>query len=1060
MSDPKIGSRSGALRALLAGGASALAFLSVVPTAAHAQEASQAGDTEASEEDEIVVVGIRAALRSAQEIKREADTVVDTITATDIGAFPDHSVAEALQRVPGITVTRFAASSDTTHFSAEPAGVIVRGLPQVRSEFNGRDSFNANSSRGLSFADVSPELMSGVDTYKNQTADMIEGGIAGTINLRTRVPFDTDGQLFAFSTSAIYRDLPEEATPAISGIWSDRWDTRAGEFGLMANAAYSSEITNSEGVQLWRFYRVDGVYSPGTNWFPGGADIRRTEYDRERTGLAFAAQWESPEDTLLATLQFNRSEYNNSFEERSLTAIRGDSQQPQDLVLTSAVGTTPTGADPYEFDSRGVFLRGTIAEDANGWAGDSANPAFQHPNGFGGNQAWFCHTWAGDPACPTTRGVAISADTRFNDNESITQDTSFNLRWTPNDRLSFNFDVQQIQSEVHNYDNSTSSKTFGDLFLDISGEHPYFEISPSAGFPLTAGGFADPRNYFHEWTMEHFEDSEGTELAVRADAEYTFDTDWIESLRIGVRRAEREQDINYSTYNWGSITPLWGVPAGVGFFVTQSPWNSQTVEPHDLGSNILGGGVFNGGVFFHPRMSMVRDYASTVATFDGNSNTWIPLAQRGCIADPGSLYCPSEQLEVAENTNAAYIRLDLGGPGASIGGMEVRANIGVRYVQTEVDSAGAVQFPLIVVPSPADCAVAVPDERCVTLPQDVLFSNEGFFPTTSGRDHEHWLPSFNLRLGVAEDQYLRFAISRAMARPDMGLYKSFIGIGASDPSCLNTTYTPACAPGQVDPLDAQVPISYTPTYSADIGNPALAPTTADQVDLTYEWYFSDVGFFSVALFYKQFYDYIQQTSFTQEFTNNGVTRTVELTAPINGDGASLQGIEVAFQTFFDFLPDPWSNFGVQANVTYVENEGVSNPNLSNTGVGGGTGGESSFVTFTGFPLEGMSDWAYNIVGMYESERFTARLAYNWRSEFLVSQADCCIKLPIWQDAYGQLDGSVQYRFNDRLAFTFEAQNLLDEETVLTQQVNQEGLRLPRSWFRSGRRFELRMRYQM
>ncbi len=97
--------------------------------------------------------------KAPRDVKRNADTVVDSITATDIGSFPDKSVAEALQRVPGITVNRFAATSDTAHFSAEPSGVIVRGLPQVRSEFNGRDTFSANSSRGLSWGDITPELM-------------------------------------------------------------------------------------------------------------------------------------------------------------------------------------------------------------------------------------------------------------------------------------------------------------------------------------------------------------------------------------------------------------------------------------------------------------------------------------------------------------------------------------------------------------------------------------------------------------------------------------------------------------------------------------------------------------------------------------------------------------------------------------------------------------------------------------------------------------------------------------------------------------------------------------
>jgi iron complex outermembrane recepter protein len=162
-----------------------LGIVSLSPTAAYAQDPAQAAeetkpisaqtdpDAAASPEPEtaadgaIIVTGQRRALQSARDVKRNADTVVDSITATDIGSFPDKSVAEALQRVPGITVNRFAATSDTAHFSAEPSGVIVRGLPQVRSEFNGRDTFSANSSRGLSWGDITPELMARVDVCKN-----------------------------------------------------------------------------------------------------------------------------------------------------------------------------------------------------------------------------------------------------------------------------------------------------------------------------------------------------------------------------------------------------------------------------------------------------------------------------------------------------------------------------------------------------------------------------------------------------------------------------------------------------------------------------------------------------------------------------------------------------------------------------------------------------------------------------------------------------------------------------------------------------------------------------
>src|SRR3954471_23650576 len=223
---------------------------------ASSQTTSSTASTSDQKVEEVIVSGVREAIKTSQEIKKEADTVVDSITASDIGAFPDKSVAEALQRVPGIFVNRFASTGDTTHFSAEPSGVVIRGLPQVRSEFNGRDSFNANSSRGLSFADVPPELMAGVDTYKNATADMIEGGIAGTVNLRTHVPFDSQGFVAAASAEMGYGDLAQEAKPAGSLLLSNRWDTGIGEFGVMLNAAYSEVTTESQGVQLLRFFNA------------------------------------------------------------------------------------------------------------------------------------------------------------------------------------------------------------------------------------------------------------------------------------------------------------------------------------------------------------------------------------------------------------------------------------------------------------------------------------------------------------------------------------------------------------------------------------------------------------------------------------------------------------------------------------------------------------------------------------------------------------------------------------------------------------------------------------
>ena len=281
----------------------------------------------------------------------------------------------------GVTVTRFAASGDTTHFSAEPSGVVIRGLPQVRSEFNGRDSFNANSSRGLSFGDVSPELMSGVDTYKNATADMIEGGIAGTVNLRTPRPFDSEGFVAAFSAEMGYGNLAEEAKPSGSALISNRWETGIGEFGVMANAALIQVVTESQGVQLQRFFRTEDVaaYGGGTKWIPGGIDIRKNTYDRTRKGASVAVQWRSPDESVSSLLQYNRSEYENNWEEYSLTAGVGNSQTPQSLIIPNEFSSNPAGTPAYEFDSRGVFMRGVINEDVNlGWYSDPGMANLAH----------------------------------------------------------------------------------------------------------------------------------------------------------------------------------------------------------------------------------------------------------------------------------------------------------------------------------------------------------------------------------------------------------------------------------------------------------------------------------------------------------------------------------------------------------------------------------------------------------------------------------------------------------------------------------------------------------
>ncbi|KAK0351728.1 hypothetical protein LTR94_023792, partial [Friedmanniomyces endolithicus] len=175
---------------------------------------------EATNVGEVVVTGIRQSLESAQALKRDSDVVSDSISANDIGALPDRSVTEAIQRIPGVSISRFRAGNDPDHFSTEGSGVVIRGLSYTRSEFNGRDTFTANNGRGLSFGDVPSELLAGVDVIKSASADRIEGGISGTVNLRTRKPFDQRGSMFAATLEQNYSDFIEKDSPNLSALAS------------------------------------------------------------------------------------------------------------------------------------------------------------------------------------------------------------------------------------------------------------------------------------------------------------------------------------------------------------------------------------------------------------------------------------------------------------------------------------------------------------------------------------------------------------------------------------------------------------------------------------------------------------------------------------------------------------------------------------------------------------------------------------------------------------------------------------------------------------------------
>lgn len=194
---------------------------------------AQVGNAQEQESqlEEVVVTGIRASLSKALDIKRDSSQIVEAIVAEDIGKFPDNNVIEALQRMTGVQVTGRGAGEAST--------ISIRGLTDVHTTVNGRDVYTGIG-RAIALQDIPASLLAGVTVYKTRTADQVERGIAGSIDVKTNRPFDFTDSKVVLAGRGIYTDQPDEIDPNISALFSNRWELEGGgEFGALLNISYA-----------------------------------------------------------------------------------------------------------------------------------------------------------------------------------------------------------------------------------------------------------------------------------------------------------------------------------------------------------------------------------------------------------------------------------------------------------------------------------------------------------------------------------------------------------------------------------------------------------------------------------------------------------------------------------------------------------------------------------------------------------------------------------------------------------------------------------------------------
>jgi TonB-dependent receptor len=507
--------------------------------------------------------------------------------------------------------------------------------------------------------------------------------------------------------------------------------------------------------------------------------------------------------------------------------------------------------------------------------------------------------------------------------------------------------------------------------------------------------------------------------------------------RFGARVADRDYTSLSTIYNWAVISDDWNKIANPDPDRPPVAWLDQfysseaslyTMKDFFRGKANLPTQFWTANDAFVD-IGKVRD---TLATIPGKENGPDGTAYPGAQWRPIE-FSPSAVNGQEERTQAAYGILYFENDERF--GRPVDGNIGVRVVKTSVSSVGGGSMPNMTSGYEGRIDPAV----------RAAFYGQAFQSAPISTSYTDVLPSFNLRVRFDHGLQWRFAVSKAIARPEFRLMQHWVNLGANAAGCAREIED-----GQRDPANL---CSFDDlSYTGGGGNPQLKPMRADQFDTALEWYFGPGNSAYITLFKKDVKDYFA-TMVSPEVYDG---RTYQMSRTYNLDEGKIRGFELGYSQFFESLP----GFGVQANFTFVDSSGGTNVNTSIP-----EGGPQTEVPLD-LPLEGLSRRSYNVMGIYEKGPVSLRLAYNWRSRYLLTSSDVmpAMRQPVWNDDYGQLDGSVFFNLNSNIQIGLQANNLTNSVTKLL--MGPRGYRRDgfidetlynRAWFENDRRYSLVLR---
>ena len=880
--------------------AAAVAALWCATGVAQAQqaEAAPAGDV-------VVVTGIRRGIESAINVKKNSDSIVEAVSAEDIGKLPDSSIAESIARLPGLSAQRVAGRAQV---------ISVRGLSPdfATTLLNGRELVSTGDNRSVEFDQFPSELLSGVTVFKTPDAALVGQGLSGTLDMQTVRPLNFGSRVFTVGGRLSQNSLGSAGGFSSNGnrfsaSYVDQFANRT--IGLTLGFAYLKTPVQEEQVGLYEPWEVKGTDNgravapglPAGTFSTGGIKALRRTGETTRTGLMGTLEWRPSKDySGTLDLFFSKAKQEDTANQFEMNInyngsypCNGGGGPPctwsNAVVNGNKTVTSATIASMYPL-VRGMYNKRDDEISAIG-----LNNRFK----FG--------------QLSLDADVSYSKATR----DEVSLENNNQLVPSPqfeSSNVRFNSGTYSTFSAARDYSNLANLPLRGTIYGSGYGKTPRIE-DELTGFKLV-GSMPSPVSLFADLSAG---------LAYVDRTKQKAQPEGNINLPNGVSQTVIGPDLSYGTVNLGFAglgnIAAWNVPGAVARYMVFNP----------------------------------------------------------AIDQP---YLVAKSWTVDEKITTAFVKANLD---QDFGGVNMRGNVGLQLQRSDQSSDG------------------------------IRFSNNRTFVVTDGKTYTDVLPSLNLAFALGGDQTLRVAAARQVARPRVDQLRSSLDFGID-----NGTGRPG----------------------ASGGNAKLDPWRANALDISYEKYFGTRAYVAAAAFQKKLTSYIYtQSNSSYDFAPfilgyvppntcavgplqnqpcPAAQRIGTYTAPYNGKGGNLSGVELSASLPLGMLTPVLQGFGVVASASF--NRSNITIDLSQEGDNRGSLGTASV------PLPGLSKRVTNLTAYYEASGFEVRISQRKRSDFVGEIGDFAnqrkLRYVVGEDV---VDAQIGYNFTDGtlkgLSLTLQANNL-------------------------------------